>query len=249
MTWARVLGIASVLAGCANGSAWERADSEPSPICESATIVAALDPALMEVSGIARDPRRPDLFWLHNDSGNDPVLFAVDSTGRLLGSAPISRAAARDMEDLAIGRCGETWCAYLGDIGDNRGAYPSITVQRVEIPSLEALGGPSNVRIGPLEPLDTWKLVFPDGPRDAEGLVFDDLRGEIGIVSKGREDEVVLYGASLSELESGSERAHVLTRVGRLAVEIGDHSSQLVTADFLFDHLCLCVIQQTAFQQ
>ncbi|MCL7956442.1 MAG: hypothetical protein M8857_09915 [marine benthic group bacterium] len=229
MTTARVLAIVLVLAGCADGSAWQRAEPDSNPICSSATVVAALDTALMEVSGIARDPRRSDLFWLHNDSGNDPILFAVDSTGRLLGSAPISRAAARDVEDLAIGRCGETWCAYVGDIGDNLAAHSSITVQRVEIPPLDALGGPSTVRLEPLEPLDTWKLVFPDGPRDAEGLVFDDLRGEIGIISKGREDEVVLYGASLSELESGSEVAQALTRVGRLPVEIGSHSSQLVT--------------------
>ena len=230
MTGARVLAIGLILAGCADGSAWENSQTAPNPVCENASIVAPLDDALMEASGIARDPRRADLFWLHNDSGNDPVLFAVDSTGRLLGSAPIKGLAARDIEDLAIGQCGEGWCALLGDIGDNLAAFSSITVQRLELPPLGALGGPSVVQLDSLEPRDTWELVFPDGPRDAEGLIFDDVRGEIGIISKGRENEVVLYGASISELDSERQGVHILTRIGRLSIEIGSHSSQLVTA-------------------
>jgi hypothetical protein len=227
---ARILGIALLFAGCADGSAREGSDAPSSQICESAAVVASLDSALVEASGIARDPRRADLFWLHNDSGNDPVLFAVDSAGLLLGSAPISVGGARDLEDLAIGRCGETWCAYLGDIGDNLATHSSISVLRVELPPLASLGSGSIARLAPLEPRDAWELVFPDGPRDAEGLVIDDVRGEIGIISKGREEEVVLYGVSISELESERNAVHVLKRIGRLAVDIGVSSSQLVTA-------------------
>lgn len=230
MKRAGFLGITLILAGCTDGSAWERAESDSNAVCENASIVTSLDRSLMEVSGIARDPRRTDLFWLHNDSGNDPILFAVDSTGRLLGSAPIARAVARDIEDIAIGRCGEAWCAYVGDIGDNRAAYASITVQRLALPPLGGLDGTSMVRLDSLEPRDTWEFVFPDGPRDAEGLIFDDLRGEIGIISKGREREVVLYGASIADLEPENRGAHILTRVGRLSVGIGEHLSQLVTA-------------------
>ncbi|MEJ2481573.1 MAG: hypothetical protein P8049_00210 [Gemmatimonadota bacterium] len=230
MTEIRALGIALLLAGCANGSAREDPGAQASTACESAAIVSALDSSMVEASGIARDPRRPDLFWLHNDSGNDPVLFAVDSAGTLLGIAPVSSVAARDWEDLAIGRCGDAWCAYLGDIGDNLASHGSVTVTRVEIPPLDSLKGPSIVRLAPLEPRDTWELVFPDGPRDAEGLVIDDVRGEMGIISKGREGEVVLYGAKISELESEPDVVHILARVGRLGVHVGGSSSQLVTA-------------------
>jgi hypothetical protein len=225
-----ILGIAVLFAGCANGSAREGSNAPSNQTCESATVVASLDSALVEASGIARDPRRAGLFWLHNDSGNDPVLFAVDSTGFLLGSAPISWEAARDLEDLAIGHCGEAWCAYLGDIGDNLATHSSISVLRVELPPLASLGSGSIAQLAPLQPRDVWELVFPDGPRDAEGLVIDDVRGEIGIISKGREKEVVLYGLSISELEFERDTVHVLKRIGRLAVDIGVSSSQLVTA-------------------
>ena len=41
-----------------------------------------------ETSGAALDPRVSGVFWTHGDSGADPVLFAVDAEGRLVGADP-----------------------------------------------------------------------------------------------------------------------------------------------------------------
>ena len=218
-------------AGCTSGSASQEIETQARQPCESAQVVAILDSALLEVSGIARDPRRPDLFWMHNDSGNETVLFAVDSLGRLLAAAPVAGATGRDLEDLTIGRCGPDWCTYLGDIGDNLGRHASISVHRIPLPRLSDVparaGTPA--RIPELTATGSWEFVFPDGPRDAEGLVVDTARGELGIVSKGREGAVVLYGARLSDLEREPGTVRTLTRIGRLPVPIGDYSTQMVT--------------------
>ena len=228
---ALALATAVWLAGCTSGSANQEVDAQARLPCQSAEVVAVLDPALMEVSGIARDPRRPDLFWLHNDSGNETVLFAVDSLGRLLAAAGVAGATDRDIEDLSIGRCGSEWCAYLGDIGDNLGRHPSVFIHRVPLPPLAAVAGPEGAVERPSELTVTasWEFVFPDGPRDAEGLIVDVERGELGIVSKGREGAVVLYGARLADLERDPDGVRTLTRIGRLSVPIGEHSTQMVT--------------------
>lgn len=222
---------AAGLAGCTSGSASQKVDSQDRLTCESAQVVSVLDPALMEVSGIARDPRRPDLFWMHNDSGNEPVLFAVDSLGRLLATAGVTGATDRDIEDLTIGRCGSEWCVYLGDIGDNRGRRASVFVHRVPLPRLADVPGADGTmtRLPELAATGSWEFVFPDGPRDAEGLLVDVERGELGIVSKGREGAIVLYGARLADLERESGGVRVLARIGRLPLPIGDFFTQMVT--------------------
>jgi hypothetical protein len=220
---------------------------EAGAVCEMAVPVAVLPASLGEASGLTRDPRRPDLFWLHNDSGNEPLLFAVDTTGALLSTVRVTGASDRDPEDIALGRCGEGWCLHLGDIGDNSGVYPSVRVHRLPLPELPAAGCsvPGDAASGDAEggsapppgscdqviaPLASWELVYPDGPRDAEGLVVDDVHGELLVVSKGREGRVQLYSVPLADLETAAGATVTLRRVGSLAIPVGLHTSQLVTA-------------------
>jgi hypothetical protein len=59
--------------------------------------------------------------------------------------------------------------------------------------------------------------------------VVDATRGELLIVSKGREDVVELYAADLRALEA-ADAPVVLDRIGRLAVPIGEGSQQYITA-------------------
>src|SRR5437899_499106 len=41
-------------------------------------------PAIREASGIVASRRHPGVFWVHNDSGNPPALYAVRRDGRLV---------------------------------------------------------------------------------------------------------------------------------------------------------------------
>jgi len=234
----RILGACAALgvtlSGCSEGSAREDSALSTEFTCGPATIVTTLPESIKEASGIARDPRRDDLFWLHNDSRNETVLFGVDTTGALLSTARVPGATNRDIEDIAIGRCGSEFCVYLGDIGDNRGSYPSVRIHRIPLPALPgtrsgdatASGGFDQV----LTPLATWELDYPDGPRDAEGLVIDDAHGQLSIITKGRRGEVVLFSVDLAELEQSDGSTITLRRIGRLTIPIGGGIQQLITA-------------------
>jgi hypothetical protein len=214
------------ITSCSSGVA----DSNEGPegqVCGAAVAVRSLPPELSEASGITRDPRRADLFWLHNDSGNDAVLFAVDSTGEVVGQVAVEGTASRDVEDIAVARCPEGWCLYYGDIGDNMAVYEQIYVSRLPLPELPANAGDP---LPPVSPLASYTLVYPGGPRDAETLFVDADRGELGIVTKGRDGKVDLYVADLETLET-VDGPVTLKRVGGLDVPISaDVTALWVTA-------------------
>lgn len=217
---------AVTLAACSTGVAESNGDPQVET-CETAVAMGELPSALREASGIARDPRRDDLFWVHNDSDNDAILYAVDSTGALAGTTPITGATSRDVEDLALARCAEGWCLYWGDTGDNLAVQRAVFVHRLPLPPL-----PSDAAVpsDPVSPLMSYTIVYPGGPRDAEGLFVDWERGELGIVTKGREGVIDLFVADLATLES-VDGPVVVERVGRLPIPIDPAiSSQFVTA-------------------
>lgn len=220
-TWALV-----VVAACSSGVA-ESNGTPKDPTCEVPVAVAALPTSLFEASGIARDPVRADLFWVHNDSDNDPVLYGVDTTGALVGQVAITGATSRDVEDVAVARCPEGWCLFYADMGDNLGVRDEVYVHRLPMPvlSTDAADPPA-----PISPLMTYTIVFPGGPRDAESLFVDSERGELGIVTKGRNGTVELYAADLQTLESVDGPVAV-ARIGRLDVPLGENvSAHFVTS-------------------
>lgn len=234
-TWLAAL---TALTGCSAGEATEDPAIGTELDCGPVSVIATLPESLREASGIAADPRREDLFWLHNDGGNETVLFGVDSLGAVLAEIRVPNAVNRDIEDMAIGPCGSDWCAYLGDIGDNRSRQASVRVYRVPLPDLGDLPEPEGSRRSANEVIRleayasaSWELVYPDEPKDAEGLIIDGQRGELAIVSKGRRNAgIILYAIDLVGFEGADTLPRTLHRVGRLAIPSGGSASQLVTA-------------------
>jgi hypothetical protein len=189
--------------------------------------VGELPAQLAEASGVTRDPRRADVLWVHNDSGHEPILYAVDTTGALLGQVTIVGATSQDPEDVATARCPEGWCLFFSDTGDNLAVRDLVFVHRLPLPDI-----PSDAAVpaDPVMPLMSYALVYPGGARDAESLFVDWERGELGIVTKGRNGMVELYVADLETLET-ADGPVALERVGRLDVPIdGDVTAQYVTA-------------------
>ena len=226
--WPRLRAVVAfvALASCSSSVA-ESPGTPEDPACGLPAFAGALPAELSEASGITRDPRRADLFWVHNDSGHQSVLYAVDTTGALVGQVPITGATSRDVEDIAVARCAEGWCLFYADIGDNLAIHDQVYVYRLPLPEI-----PSDAAVPaePVSPLMSYSLVFPGGARDAESLFVDAERGELGVVTKGRNGLVELYVADLQTLES-VDGPVALERVGRLDVPIGSNvSAQFVTA-------------------
>jgi hypothetical protein len=141
------------------------------------------DPAIVEASGIVKSREHPGIFWVHNDSGNPPALFAVKGDGSLVRSYKVE-APNVDWEDIAIDDSGHL---YLGDIGNNGNRLPIRVIYRLDEPDPN-----SPVAAKPLKPTLATFYNFPaNGRFDAESLFID--RGKAFVVSKrfdGKEAEV-----------------------------------------------------------
>lgn len=155
------------------------------------------DKQLNEISGIAASAVNPGIFYVHNDSGDTSRFFAVDEAGDLkqtyyFKGETINRFGVNDCEDIAVGpgpAIGKSY-VYLGDIGDNGGTRPYITVYRFAEPKTNSSAPVTNIAGSCVH------LRYPDGARDAETLMIDPIEQLIYIVSK-REKSVNIYTAPL----------------------------------------------------
>lgn len=138
---------------------------------------------IREASGIVASRQNPGVLWVHNDSGDSARIFAISATGEFLGVCGVAGAIARDWEDIAIGPGPDPdrHYLYVGDIGDNQGKYPDVTIYRLPEPAVDAASPFGRMTIGPA---DAIRLTYPDGPRDAETLLVDPLTRDIFVVSK-----------------------------------------------------------------
>ena len=72
-----------------------------------------------EASGLAASRREPGLFWVHADSGGEPILRAVAADGSPRGILRIDGAGNVDWEDAASFTLdGRAWL-LVADTGDN----------------------------------------------------------------------------------------------------------------------------------
>ena len=137
-------------------------------------------PELEETSGLAASRLNPDVFWLHND-GNSGQLFAVSASGKLVAFLSC-KAPIKDLEDIAIGPGPQRGVdyLYLGDIGDNDGRRREIRVVRFPEPKLSGPRG-QQLTVADAEEI---RLIYPDGPHDAEALLVAPETGNLFVVTK-----------------------------------------------------------------
>jgi hypothetical protein len=131
--------------------------------------------AIPEASGIVKSRRYPGIFWVHNDSGNPPALFAIRGDGTIVREFRLA-APNVDWEDIADDEKGHL---YVGDIGNNGGLLAIRAVYRIDEPN------PDKVATAPLPIVAATFYALPRSDRfDAEGLYFDTASSSAIIVSK-----------------------------------------------------------------
>lgn len=155
-----------------------------------------LPSGLNEISGIALSSSQKVFAFVHNDSGDTSRFFGIDSTGSLAYTYYFKGVSGKkgvtDCEDITIGKTynGENRYLYIGDIGDNKAKRKYITVYRIAEP--DQFNTPvETVSASPVF------LTYPDGARDAETLMVDNIQRLLYIISK-REDTVRIYTAPLA---------------------------------------------------
>ena len=135
-----------------------------------------------EASGLTASRRDPELFWVHNDSGDGPRLFAITSSGEQIAELSVVGAEAEDWEDIAAGPVleGSATSLFIGDIGDNFKFRPSVQIYVLPEPEVDRLAAPSEL----LASAHRLDVSYPEGPRDAETLLVDPLTGALYIIEK-----------------------------------------------------------------
>lgn len=166
--------------------------------------------AIGEASGLARSQLRPGLFWTHNDSGGEPELHAVDSSGRHRATLRLTGegVANFDWEDVTSFRRHGVSYLLVADTGDNYALRDTITLYLLREPRLSAR---ENLR----QPVERrYTLRYPDGPRDVEAIAVDAEAGQVYVISK-RDDPPRIYRFDLDQLAT-PERPGVMTLAGTL---------------------------------
>jgi hypothetical protein len=167
------------------------------------------NPAVRELSGIAASRRNPGVWWVHNDSGSSPRVFAVGDDGRDLGEFTLSGATATDWEDIAVG----PGPRHGGDIGDNNANRASVAVYRVPEPAVYARATTPPAPQSLTD--DKLTFTYPDGAHDAEALMIDPSSGELFVITKSLDGAAHVYRAP-PNLAAGSTTA--LTDVATLSL-------------------------------
>lgn len=180
----------------------------PRPV-EALRTGAMQDPDLTESSGVILSRTMPRVLYTINDSGNEPIVFAIDSTGRPLGRWRVPGTENRDWEAISIGPCPAGSCLYLGDLGDNLERRATVRIYRVREPArFERFRGASDP--APLA-LDSAVFRYADGPHDTEAMWLDE-GGTIFLVTKGRTGGVKLFRLEPSAFGAGASRTAALVQ-------------------------------------
>src|SRR5262245_59501710 len=59
--------------------------------------------ALTDASGLAASAKNPAVLWAHNDSGGEPLMYAISTNGTFLAAFDLKADTLADFEDMAIG--------------------------------------------------------------------------------------------------------------------------------------------------
>jgi hypothetical protein len=156
---------------------------EPKPI---ATIT---DRQLTEISGLVPSRTLKGAWWVHNDSGDQARLYAVNLHGQLIAKFTVLAAQNIDWEDLARG---PNSTLLIADTGNNSLSRGELTLYRVTEPNLSKASA-NNVLMGETAAAEAFPFRYPDGKHDAEALFVDPQSGQPYLVTKKMSPPCAVY--------------------------------------------------------
>lgn len=173
---------------------------------------------ITESSGLAASPCQPNLFWTHNDSGDGPYIFAIDSLGANLGVWKVHNAENTDWEDMAAFKNANGECfLFIGEIGNTeRVERTEHKVYRVREPEVSPRYV-SSTRADAIatEPADVLAFTYPETRHDAESLLVHPQTSDIYILTKHRSKPSSIYKIT-ANFEPGSPAT--AQKLGELSV-------------------------------
>ena len=182
-------------------------------------ILGLLPLELDESSGLAVSQCQNGVFWSHNDSGDAPMIYAMDAEAKLLGIWRLSGAENKDWEDMATRRDAAGNCSlYIGDIGNtDRRARKVHRIYRIDEPLIGVDASNDSKNTAALtSQVEVLEFEYPDGRYDAETLMVHPKSGEIYLITKELREPVAVYKL-LPEFD-GETATRTATRVSDFSV-------------------------------
>jgi hypothetical protein len=173
--------------------------------------LAPLPAELREASGLTLSRTQPGVLWSHNDSGDAPVLYAIDLKGKLLAKVAVMNATATDWEDISSGPCPSGMgdgrpCLYIADTGNNNQSRDVLTIFVVEEPSISGED--------PTQPMSvkahSFRYRYPKLNEDTEALAVLP-NGDVTVVTKGRTPTISFFGLTKADVDRAVTTGDVLT--------------------------------------
>ena len=165
-------------------------------------------PRLGELSGLAVSRHNSELYWAINDSGNRPLLFALDRTGLSHGATrlPFSN---HDWEALAAFEDGGKRWLLIADTGDNLRRRETHSLYIIEEPELHS---ERNIRLH-----RKIEFSYEDGPQNIESVAVSVAERAIYLVSKNAASPT-LYALPLDLAQTGTGKLAVNSIAGTLPI-------------------------------
>jgi len=196
---------------------------------------------LDEISGMAISRKNTGIIWVHNDSGGEAHIYAVNLQGYYVGKIDLKGAEMKDWEDIDIGPCGDEECIYVADIGDNEQARKDIEIYRFTEPSKDKLSRDRDIDI---KNYTKFEYKYPDRKRDSEAFAIHP-DGTLYIVSKEPDGKAYLYKTELFDEDKRTELRYVgFFRMDKdhssvTAADIHENGKSLLlrTSDGIYEYL------------
>lgn len=151
-------------------------------------ISTAQVPQLKEASGISISQKNPGIAWIHNDSGNGPVVWGIRlKDGVCIAQINMVGASNQDVEDIALGTYAGIDTLFVGDIGDNKLRRGTYYINVMPEPDLT---GMSNCKKIPTT-VKKIKFKYPkNGIYNSEAVVFSEEFQKLYIIIKALKTEM-----------------------------------------------------------
>lgn len=200
------------------GDTSKASSAELSPDWTKPVIVGRIESKdVRESSGLAASPCQPNVYWTHNDSGDDAFIFAMDETGKDLGTYEVTNARNEDWEDIAAYKAADGTCyLYIGDTGNNKFERSELPVYRVKEPTVSNSGSHSDEK-DPLrtEPAQAALFKYQDTPHNAETLMVNPKTGDVYVLTKRVDGPSLVFKFKPS---FGSNQVVIAQKVGEVSV-------------------------------
>ncbi len=200
---------------------------------------------IKEMSGIVKSKRFDDVYWIHNDSGDEARIFAVNSKGKVIYPAylpvygedheegksewqghKILIAANSDWEDIAV----DDEMLYLSEMGNNGNARRDLGIYVVPEPNPRAVPATRILKFLPIRYPEQETFPAKDWRFDSEAIFI--FRKKLYLITKHRQAGQIgtfKKGAVLYRLDTQyTDKFNLLKRIesheGMTAVTAADLS-------------------------